>query len=67
MLNLKISVCPFQSGEFDVILIDADTGEQVTLSGNQKLSDEELAIVTKLAPSCVWTTYQSSQGATNEQ
>ena len=63
-LNLKISVCPFQDGHFDVMLIDADTGEKVTLSGSQKLNDEELAIVTKLAPSCVWTIYSSNQDNT---
>ena len=67
MFNLKISVCPFQNGDFDVTLIDADTGEQVTLSGNQKLSDADFAVIEKLAPPCVYTTYQSSQGATNEQ
>ena len=58
MNDMLISVCPFNNGEFDVILIDRETGDEVTLSGHQKLSEEEFAIVNKLAPSCVFTRYK---------
>lgn len=59
--RLTISVCTFQSGDFDVMLIDEETGEQVCFSGNQKITDEQLDIVNRLAPACVWTTYCPSE------
>jgi len=59
--RLKISVCTFQGGDFDVMLIDKETGEEVCFSGNQKITDEQLDIVNRLAPACVWTTYYPSE------
>ena len=60
-MRMTISVCPFQDGTFDVIIQDPDTFEEVTLSGQQKLSDEEMELLTRLAPSCIWTTYTTEQ------
>lgn len=57
-MRMNISVCTYQNSDFDVIMIDKDTGEEVTLSGTQKLSDEEFALLNKLAPACVFTTYE---------
>ena len=56
-MRMTISVCPFVGGAFDVIIKDTDTGDEVTLSGHQELTHEELELLTKLAPSCVWTKY----------
>lgn len=61
MTKMKISVCPFVDGTFDVIIIDGD-GREVTLSGQQKLSEEEFDIVNRLAPACVFTTYTMDEG-----
>jgi hypothetical protein len=55
--KLSISVCTFQNGSFDVILSDPDTGEEVTLSGEQKLDEEQFNFVNDKAPACVMTTY----------
>ena len=59
--RLTISVCTYQSGDFDVMLIDEETKEEVCFSGNQKITDEQLDIVNRLAPACVWTTYYPSE------
>ena len=56
MTRMKISVCPFQNGAFDVIIKD-ENGREVTLSGHQKLSAEEFDLVNELAPACVFTPY----------
>ena len=34
-----------------------DPDFEVVLSGQQNMDEAELALVTKLAPACVWTTY----------
>ncbi len=57
-MRITISVCTYQNSDFDVIIKDPDTDEEVTLSGVQKISDEEHKILTKLAPACVFTTYE---------
>lgn len=59
--RLTISVCTYQSGDFDVMLIDKETKEEVCFSGNQKITDKQLDIVNRLAPACVWTTYYPSE------
>lgn len=56
MQRMKISVCTYKSGDFEVILKDEDDNE-ITLSGNQKLSPEEFELVNRLAPACVFTRY----------
>ncbi len=57
-MKITISVCTYQNSDFDVIIQDPDTGEEVTLSGVQKISDEEHEVLNKLAPACVFTTYE---------
>ena len=61
-MRMTMSVCPFNSGDFDVIIKDPDTDEEVILSGHQELSHEELEVLTKLAPACIWTKYVSEDG-----
>lgn len=56
--DLKLSVCSFMNGDFDVMIKDPETGQELTLSGHQKISDEDLDLVNKLAPACVWTNYK---------
>lgn len=53
---MLISICTYQSGDFEVILKDGK-GNEVTLSGNQKLTPEEFEMINELAPACVFTQY----------
>jgi hypothetical protein len=53
---MLISVCTYQSGDFEVILQDG-RGNEVMLSGNQKLTPEEFEVINELAPACVFTKY----------
>lgn len=55
--RLRISVCTYNNGTFDVIVGDPDTDEEVTLSGNQRVTDEEFELLDRLAPACVFTDY----------
>ena len=59
--TMKISVCPFVGGDFDVMIRDEKTGEEVTLSGKQALTDAQVKLLTRLVPSCVWTEYRTDQ------
>ena len=54
---IEMSVCTYNDGTFDVILRDADTKEEVTLSGKQQLTPEEQELVCDLAPPCVYSRY----------
>jgi len=56
MHEMKISVCTYSSGDFEVIIKD-ENDREVTLSGNQKLTPEEFELVNELAPACVFTRY----------
>ena len=57
MQRMKISICTYEDGEFEVILKD-ENDREVTLCGNQVLSAEEFGLVNKLAPACVFTRYE---------
>jgi hypothetical protein len=59
--HLKISVCTYNDGQFDVMIRDGDTGEELILSGNQKVDEESFELISKLAPACVWTSYESKE------
>lgn len=60
MPDLKISVCTYQSNDFEVMLIDPETGHEVMLSGSQELSVEDFDTLNKLAPACVWSSYRDT-------
>lgn len=56
MQRMKISICTYKNGDFEVILKD-ENDREVTLSGIQALSDEEFELINDLAPACVFTRY----------
>lgn len=56
--QMQISVCTYQGGDWEVIIVDKKTGEEVLFSGHGNLSDTDFEIVNRLAPACVWTTYE---------
>ena len=58
-MKIKLSFCTFQGGGFEVLVVDADTGEEVTLSGDAKVPIEDFEILDRIAPACVFTTYES--------
>ncbi len=54
--EINLSICPFQNGEFDVII---ETKEyEMTLSGTRKFDADELEFLDGVAPSCVYTRYR---------
>ena len=55
--EIALSFCTYNNGTFDVMVKDVATGQEVTFSGEQKLSPEEFALVDDIAPACVWTRY----------
>ncbi len=61
MTVLKISVCLFQNGEFDV-MFKGENGEAVTLSGSQNLNVDDIDFLCKVAPACVFTEYEMKAG-----
>jgi hypothetical protein len=56
--RIELSICTYQSGDFDVMIVDKATGKELTLSGNHKLSADEFDFVGRIAPACVWTEYE---------
>lgn len=59
--TIKLSLCTFQNGTFDFMVMDAETGEEICFSGKKKLTDKELDLINGIAPACVWTTYTTDQ------
>lgn len=55
--EISMSFCTYQGGGFDVMVKDKATGEEVCFSGEQKLTEQELEMVNRIAPACVWTSY----------
>jgi hypothetical protein len=39
------------------MVVDKATGEELRFSGEKKLTDQELEMVNRIAPACVWTGY----------
>lgn len=55
--NIALSICTYKGGGFDVIIKDTDTGDEVTLSGTEKVSEEDFKFLDAIAPACVFTKY----------
>lgn len=55
---MEISVIPYTDDKFEVIIRDPGTGEEVALCGRQTLTQEQLDLLDRLAPACVWRTYK---------
>lgn len=58
-----MSMCEFQDGTYEFYLQDRETGEEVCLSGNRKLTDEERRVLEKIAPPCVFARYTREKAA----
>jgi len=57
-MKLTMSICTYNNDNFDVIFEDKETGQHLTLSGNQKLDEDEFQFANQIAPACVYTDYQ---------
>ena len=58
--KLKVSLCEFKDGTFELYLIDPSTGEEVTITGTRKFTALERTFLERLMPPCVFTTYERS-------
>lgn len=56
MRQIKMSICLYQNGEFDVFIEDADN--KLCLTGKHKLTKDDMAFANRIAPACVMTTYE---------
>lgn len=61
-MQLEISIVPYKDSRFEVILRDAETGEEITLSGKRGFTQAELRLLGQIAPPCVYTRYVSREG-----
>ena len=52
-MNFRLSIVPYNDGKFDVIF--RTDGNEVTFSGEQKLTPEQLKFCAEIAPPCVWS------------
>lgn len=59
MTKIEISFVPYQNGNWELI-IKSPFGD-VTLNDETAPSAEDLEILSKLAPPCVYTTYQTDE------
>ena len=58
--GLEISVCIYPGRkQFDVMLRCPVSGTEVTLTGEQEFSEEQMEFIGDKAPPCVWTRYDS--------
>lgn len=61
MAKLKISLCEFQDGTFELYLIDGDTREEIQIEGRRTFTEQQREMIARLMPGCVWTTYETAQ------
>ncbi len=55
--KLTLSIVPYNNGNFDIIFRHTESGQEITFSGEQELSPEDLEFAAEIAPPCVWTKY----------
>lgn len=55
--NIKLSMCAFQNGTFDLFIIDGNTGEEICITGERKFTEVEHEFFLRLMPACVFTSY----------
>ena len=53
--SILISIVTYNNGEFDVMIEDDESHKSITLSGEQRVTDEEFEFINEIAPACVWT------------
>lgn len=56
--EIRMSICTYQGGTFDVMIQDAASGRGLCLSGSRVVTEDELDLINEIAPACVWTTYK---------
>lgn len=57
--EIAFSICTFNDGKFDVMVKEVSTGREIILSGERKVSDDDLELINRIAPACVWTKYKT--------
>lgn len=57
---IKLSLCEFQDGTFELYVIDPSTHEEVQINGRQSFTEKQRDILFRLMPPCVFTTYERS-------
>jgi hypothetical protein len=56
--RIRLSLCEFQDGTFELYIIDPATSEEVQIDGRREFSPPQRALLERLMPPCVWTTYE---------
>lgn len=56
--GVTLSLCRFVDGTFELYIIDPATKQEVQIEGRRVFTDEESALLDRLMPACVWTTYE---------
>jgi len=59
--RIKMSICTYQDGLFQVMIVDEATGKEIHLEGHRELTRDEFEFVNDIAPACVWTTYTQTK------
>ena len=55
--TVKLSMCAFQNGTFDLFIIDGNTREEICITGERKFTEVEHDFFLRLMPACVFTSY----------
>ena len=61
-MKIEISICTYNSGAFEVMFRDKQTGKELSFEDARRLGDEEFDFANSIAPACVWTTYTKDDG-----
>lgn len=55
--QIKLSLCEFQDGTFELYIEDVQGGGRIQLDGVSKLTPHQREVLERLMPSCVMTRY----------
>lgn len=56
--RIELSICTYEGGGFDVMIVDKASGRELCFSGKQTLSNDDFSLAHDIAPACVWTEYE---------
>jgi hypothetical protein len=56
--RIRLSLCEFQDGTFELYIIDPSTREEIQIGGRRVFTDAQREMLFRLMPPCVFTTYE---------
>lgn len=57
-VDISMSFLSYNNGDWELIIRNRETGEEVCLQKNRDISEEDFKLLGDWCPACVWTQYR---------